>query len=243
MDEGYVKEMERLANEGVVIEVDGKKFSSLSMHPVFYQPRPRPIMVRTLTALTKYLKCDVDKIAMDKIIIHVQSPESVEVYSLMNGEDKGRDTLIAAKPDDARYPFGKWLSGEEFIIAINSLFIQTPGRDELLKYVAKIKMEKEATIEDDGVSQTASVRVGMRGNLTEDKAAPGKVTLAPFRTFTEVEQPASEFVFRMRTNDNEVQLSLHEADGGAWKREAMKNVGVWIEDEFNTLAGTPTVLY
>ncbi len=243
---GYVKEMERLANQGVVLDVDGKKFSSLSMKPVFYEPRPTPFQVRTLSALTKYLKSAVDDGAtpIGGMIVQVVSPETVTVYSPLYGEDRGRDNFIVAKTDDARFPFGKWLPMEGFIIAVNSLFVQTTARDELLRYVASIKMEKEKKIEDNGVSQTASVRVGMRGGLTEDKVAPAKSTLKPFRTFIEVDQPASEFVFRMRMEDDEVELSLHEADGGVWKRDAMVNVGKWIEDQFDPkVEGCPLVLY
>ena len=62
------------------------------------------------------------------------------------------------------------------------------------------------------------------------KALPNPVTLRPYRTFTEVEQPASSFIFRCRqSGDDGVQFMLAEADGGAWRAEAMKNLKAFME--------------
>jgi hypothetical protein len=122
------------------------------------------------------------------------------------------------------------MPSEAFIIAVNALFLPTPGRDLILSYVSSLKVEEEANIIDNGVSQEATVRQGVRGGLTKAATAPSRVTLAPFRTFTEIEQPESEFVFRMRKNDDGVELALFEADGGAWKADAMRRIAGWISN-------------
>ena len=54
------------------------------------------------------------------------------------------------------------------------------------------------------------------------------VNLAPFRTFAEVDQPISKFLFRMRREGNHVSAALFEADGGAWRLEAMKNIAEYL---------------
>lgn len=64
---------------------------------------------------------------------------------------------------------------------------------------------------------------------------PNPVTLAPYRTFVEVKQPESKFVFRMRKSEEGPQAALFEADGGAWKIEAMQRVKEFLEDK---LVGT-----
>ena len=88
-----------------------------------------------------------------------------------------------------------------------------------------------ATYGDDGVTQKATVKKGINGK--EDAVVPNPVNLRPYRTFTEVEQPESEFVFRMKQSDHDVCCALFEADGGAWKREAMKKVKEYLEFELN----------
>ena len=57
---------------------------------------------------------------------------------------------------------------------------------------------------------------------------PNPAVLKPYRTFVEVEQPESKFVFRMQTGP---EMALFEADGGAWRIQAMKNIKEYLEKE------------
>lgn len=236
MDASYVKEMERLANEGIIIDHEGKKYSARSFKPIFYQPRPEALKVKTLTSIPSYLDMNVDSLKRPDLLIHVESHDRVVLYSVLNGEDRKRDCFLVAEADGARFQFGQWMSPESFIIGLNSLFIQNEDRDHILNYVSKLKIEDEANIVDDGITQSAQVRVGIKGNLTETQAAPNKVGLVPYRTFREIEQPSSFFIFRMRREGSDVKLSLHEADGGAWKQTAMDWIVGWIQKNINDVA-------
>lgn len=231
MDASYVKEMERMANEGRIIEKDGKTFSSLRMAPVFYQPRPEPIVVRTLTGLRDYISRNPDKLDLANILIHVRSHAEVAVQSRNCGEDMKRDTYLVAKYDGEVFRFGEWMDTEKFTIAVNALFMPGEGRDNLLQYISKLKIEDETNLVDDGISQTAQARVGIKGSLTEAVKAPSRVELQPYRTFAEVYQPDSEFVFRMRRSNGGVDLALFEAEGGAWKSKAMAGIAAWIDEK------------
>lgn len=235
-DGNYVKEMERMANEGRVIEEGGMKYSSLNMKPVFYEPRPDAVQVRTLSALITYMKDNVDKIDLSNLLVLIESPETVSVLSAIYGKDRRRDKYIAAKADAARFRFGEWLSPEQFVISLNALFVPSDDLFELLNYTSRLKVENEASISDDGVSQAASVRMGIKGSLSETKPAPARIRLRPYRTFAEVAQPESDFIFRMRYTGNDVSLSLHEADNGAWKIVAMANVADWIKEKMQGIS-------
>lgn len=59
---------------------------------------------------------------------------------------------------------------------------------------------------------------------------PNPVHLKPYRTFLEVDQPASDFIFRMRDNHG-VDCAIFEADGGAWEMEAMQNIKSYLQKE------------
>jgi hypothetical protein len=65
-------------------------------------------------------------------------------------------------------------------------------------------------------------------STVENVIVPNPVMLCPFRTFAEVEQPESEFVFRMQTG---FKAALFEADGGKWKLYAMQNVKAYLEEK------------
>lgn len=93
-----------------------------------------------------------------------------------------------------------------------------------------------ATYGDDGVTQKATVKSGIASR--SDAVVPNPVILQPYRTFTEVIQPASNFIFRMRENrGGGVECAIFEADGGAWKNEAMKNIKDYLAKELNGIEG------
>jgi hypothetical protein len=232
MDDSFVEAIERISNESVQVEgKDGRIYSSLEMKPITYNPRPDAIKVRSLTAISDYLKANRDGLDIPKLIVHVVSPVQVVLLSELNGENRKRDSFLIADFDGIVFPFGDWMSIEQFIIAMNALVIQTDIRDELLSFASKITVSNDSEIADTGINQNVTVRQGTRGNLTENKAAPARVTLQPFRTFREVYQPEGEFIFRMRANgEGAVSVSLHEADGGAWKPKAMGLISDWLKE-------------
>jgi hypothetical protein len=73
--------------------------------------------------------------------------------------------------------------------------------------------------------------------MLSEKVVNPRVTLKPFRTFREAEQPSSDFIFRVKADEIKGNLcALFEADGGYWKIAAMQNVRTWLQ---NKLAGSP----
>lgn len=236
MDGTFIEVLERVLQDKLIVEEGGKKFSRLDMKPIFHEPRSEPFKVRTLSAVRDYLKDNRDALALKDLILHVVNHENVRLVSTIGGQDRRRDAYMAAEADVPEFGFGEWLDTEKFIISMNALFMPSTGRDALLQYVSRIKVEGEGEILDDGVSQAAKTRVGVKGGLTETQAAPSRVVLVPYRTFLEIEQPESEFVFRMRLSGGGVQLAIFEADGGAWRRIAMERIRDWIRSEVPGLA-------
>lgn len=62
--------------------------------------------------------------------------------------------------------------------------------------------------------------------VAPEEAGRSRVALRPYRTFTEVEQPESEFILRL---DDEGRVGLIEADGGAWKMTAKASIAAYFE--------------
>ena len=85
------------------------------------------------------------------------------------------------------------------------------------------------TTGDDGVTQTVTAKAGVV--LSKDVRVPNPVSLRPYRTFREVLQPASSFVLRLQGGGKASTTpvgALFEADGGAWKVEAMRNISTYL---------------
>jgi len=107
---------------------------------------------------------------------------------------------------------------------LQSSFIENEDRNKLLKVSGNIKEENVKSVGDDGVSQSAAIKVGVAS--VAEVVIPNPVILAPFRTFPEVEQPLSKFIFRMQTGP---QCALYEADGGAWRNVAMESIKEYLK--------------
>lgn len=56
-----------------------------------------------------------------------------------------------------------------------------------------------------------------------DVIVPNPVDLVPFRTFQEVKQPNSQFVFRL-SDQGTPAFKIVEAEGGIWKNEAVDSI-------------------
>ena len=203
-----------LANTRVV-KVNGQEYSTQKMH-LIQEPTPSTIEVNSLTGLVDYLISNFD--GEKNLMVHVKSPTEVEVFSEVDNDMK-RDEWITAKAMLPTFRFDNWYDSENFIIKLQSCFVQNEDRDIMLKVVGNIKEEDVRTTGDDGVSQVVTAKTGVAtvGNVK----VPNPVVLSPFRTFVEVEQPESDFIFRMQSGP---RCALFEADGGAWKLKAMQNI-------------------
>lgn len=64
------------------------------------------------------------------------------------------------------------------------------------------------------------------------------INLRPYRTFQELEQPASDFLIRL----DERYIRFIEADGGMWKLEARKAIKEYLEKELAELIADRVVV-
>ena len=119
---------------------------------------------------------------------------------------------------------------------LQSVFQDGDDRDLLLRFAGTVENGTVTQYGDDGVSQKATIKTGIASK--GDALVPNPVKLRPFRTFLDVEQPESQFIFRMRDNERYggVDCALYEADGGAWKIQAMKKIKDYLEYELSNLA-------
>jgi len=205
-----------------IYEENGQHYSTNKLH-LLEEPRAAQLEVHSLSGIVEYLKSKFDgEFAM---MVHVESPTEVTVFTQLNN-DRKREYLVRATAMLPSFRFENWYDPETFNIKLQSAFVQNVDRDVVLKVVGNIKEEDVKTYGDNGVTQTVTAKVGVA--QVGQVEVPNPVSLAPYRTFVEVEQPPSNFVFRMK---NGPTAALFEADGGAWKLEAMKNIKTYLEEQ------------
>ena len=186
-----------------------------------------PIKATTLTSLVDYIKQRRDELR-EHMIIQVVSATEVRMYSGLLDE-RDREELFVVNALLPRFEFGQQYDQESFIVSLQSCFQNNGDREAVAMLASNIVNNQQQEYSDDGITQQAVIKTG----ITTKQAAlvPNPVHLVPYRTFLEVEQPASDFVFRISEGrGGEPVFKLVAADGGLWKAEAVDNIKKYLED-------------
>lgn len=217
---GYEKE--------VLVETEKGLFSKVPLSRVKL-PEIETLQVSNLTSIVDFLKADIDQVKT-RLLIQVVSPKEVRILTPLE-EDRNRENIlraVAILPDNVVY--NNFIDTERFNIMLQSGFADTKDKDLLLKFTGLIRDEAVKDTGDDGVSQKVTIKTGVA--TVGDAVVPNPVTLAPYRTFPEIEQVESKFIFRMQEGP---RAALFEADGGAWKNEAMKRIKEYLAKKLQSL--------
>ena len=175
-------------------------------------------------------------------MIHVVSPTEVQVIGGL--DDSGARPIFATVDAVVDVlPIGRFLSQEEMVILLQSSFQHDKkredkdGRDDrdiVLQVVSNLRSSDVQQQTDDGISQTVQINSGVA--TAANVKVPNPVTLVPFRTFQEIEQPASKFIFRMREG---MESALFSADNSQWKVEAKQRIKDYLikaqQDKFGEI--------
>lgn len=191
------------------------------------KPQPDKATTASLNALTALLRNEVDKEYTNcPLYVSCGWYDRVRVFTQPDeGDDLHRYTLYEAVATDlpplveeVRWGF------DEAQIKLRSMFQRAPEGetndvDYILGLLSHMSVDQSVKSDDNGVTQTVQVRKGV--SFVENQRVRPIVKLAPYRTFQEVEQPESEFVFRVYDDRS---ISLTAADGGMWKLAARNAV-------------------
>jgi hypothetical protein len=193
-------------------------------------------VVHTLSGFADYIEANKDELTLSEFVVHVVGPDRVDLVSKTTGEHHQRFRYITAQNYNRfaavpAFDFGRWMDPEDLIIALQALFQGSNDLAKVLRLLGNIRDEDVKTRADDGVSQSVNARSGIA--VVEKVDVPNPVTLAPYRTFPDVgAQPEGSFVFRLRKTPGGVAAALFEADGGAWRNDAVLLIANWLGGRF-----------
>lgn len=206
------------------IEVNGQQYATKGLVRI-NELEPEALKVTTLTATIDYIKNNLDAKASTNLLVHIKSPETVALYSELRG-DKQRECYIVANALLPKIQFERFLDREQFNIMMQSNFVDNLDKEAILKVVGTIQDNQVKDVKDDGVTQAVTIKTGI--TQVGQAFVPNPVALAPYRTFQEIKQVESNFVFRMKEGPT---AALFESDGGAWRNETMKRIKEYLEKE------------
>lgn len=209
-------------------QIDGHTYASKELERIDPpEDRPRNLEVSGLDSLCKLIKTELDKIGTT-VMIRVVSYDRVEVFTTYL-QDFTRYQLYSARADIPGFRTG-FREREQALIELRSLFLQNEGVAYLLGLLSRMSEQSQVDTHDNGVTQTVETVQGIA--LKANETIKPRVSLAPFRTFLEVEQPESEFLLRVSEDG---KIGLFEADGGVWKLEAKQNICQYFDERLESL--------
>lgn len=211
---------------------DGRRYTRQELKAV-NEPTVNPIQISTLSSLidlctNKFGEYGFEKFDPAAHVVHVVNERKVQVVSAQSNAWKNRETLVNCElTETAPFKLGTFMNQDEFIIAVLSCFVPNDDRSYVARIAGNAIAEKVTTAQDDGVSQQIGTRSG--AVLADKATVKNIVNLQLYRTFREVEQPSSAFLFRLKqSGENIPQFAFFEADGGAWKLQAVENVARYL---------------
>lgn len=226
----YIAGLKEASLEPKTIEINGDTYCEKSLKRYHSFPTAVELRVNTLTAVADYIKGKREEL-QETMILHVVSPTQVRLYSGLIDE-RIREDLLRADAIVNEFVFDHYYSQERFLIELQANFLETDDLRTIMQVAGNIKTGTTANYSDDGISQKTTVKMGVELN---DVIVPNPVKLRPYRTFAEVEQPESAYVFRIQDTDKGPQFKLVEADGGLWKNATMKKIKEYLEFELGDL--------
>jgi hypothetical protein len=224
------KELVDAIQNGVKVEtlkIGDEQFTSRTIYRPPIVDLSERLVTATLQSIVDYFEHNIDGVSESPCCIHIVGPGSVRVLLDLDKENR-RDVRVQAEYKNTTFEFGKKYDQTEFITRLLSQFVPTDDRRLLQGFVGGLTDDSSLRLEDDGISQKTVVKKGIQ---TLERAETGNgFVLAPYRTFSEVDQPESDFILRLhRVNDGVPLISLHESDNQAWKIEAINRIATWFQ--------------
>lgn len=210
----FIEKIEDMTGPKVIETVQGA-FSDKHLYRV-ENKLAETIVLSSLSGLAEMIKQEMNEYNLP-LFVRATSAERVHVFGAIR-DDMQRERPFTAEAKFIGFDFNEYISIENMIICLKSRFAPTEDRDYLVQLLGNITDQQSVQTKDDGITQSATVKSGIQ--LVGEQRIKPIVTLRPYRTFLETKQPESDFLIRLKDG----RAALFEADGGAWEREAVKNI-------------------
>ncbi|MCL5458062.1 hypothetical protein M3M33_05165 [Loigolactobacillus coryniformis] len=232
----YLSELAQEAASKKIIKTEAGIEYSIDGQGDLTQLRPsngvrNALALHTLSGVVDYVKNNAER-QTARLILHIVNETHVELLNSLDQYDN-RETLIKSDAIVPDISFDNFIAAEQLIIILQSQFVNTSDREILMKVLGNLKEENVKNASDDGVSQAVTVKTGVAS--AGDVRVPNPVELQPYRTFAEIEQPTSKFIFRMHDG---MRGALIESDGGYWRNDAIQRIKEYFEKELKTEIGS-----
>ena len=214
------------------IEICGRTYANKGLIRYGEEKKAEPLKAHTLSAMIEYIQNCYEEFKTP-MLINIEDPKRVTLLSWLSALERERECLFQSEAVVSEFRFDTWYDQERFLIELQANFCDGQDMEILRKVAGNVESGTTANYGDDGVSQKTTIKSGIA--TREDVIVPNPCVLIPYRTFQEVGQPASQFVFRI-SEDGEPMFKLVEADNQIWKLQAIKNIKEYFKKELKEMS-------
>ncbi len=224
-----------------VIDVEGKLFAledKGQQGDQFRELKPEKparasaLAAHSLTGVLDYVKENADGLELSHVTVHVAGPREVNVIGPLREIHRDREEYLKAVPagDDIGGGLNTYIDQADFVLRLQRFFEDSDERKALLLIAGTVTDEAARTASDDGVTQLVATKAGAKVGTS---AVKNPWMLVPKRSFAEIDLNAVPFVLRVKFNGagNASSLALFEADGGAWRVDAIRKIFAFINSD------------
>jgi len=232
MDKEAIEKIQELCKP-LVVNIKGEEYAlNWSGDVIHIRPDveyPACIKLYSLDALVQMVKTEALSLyegtiyvmadAHDRVSCFLQPDYGLRCYRQYLYEVSAKDVPGWREEDTMQF--------EQALIAVRTRFQQNADSEYLLRLLSEITNGAKVTFADNGVATTVVTSKGIA--LQGSEAIRPMITLKPYRTFQEIDQPASAFHIRI----GERGIKFIEADGGMWKLTARRTITDYLKEDFS----------
>jgi len=212
--------------------IEGKTFANAEMTEIRPEiDTPGIKRLTSLDAVVHLIKTEAVCLYEKPIYITVPAFDRIECFTRAEPEKRflRKELYVAEAADVPGWEPETKLPFERAAIALQTRFQHTNDLDYGLKLLSDITCGGKVTYNDNGIATTVVTQKGI--SLQENAQIRPLITLKPYRTFQEVDQPEGLFLIRI----DERGISFIEADGGMWKLVARQTIKTYFEEALKDL--------
>lgn len=214
------------------IKHEGLLYANKELHLIDFDESPQPLVlnIHTLSGIIDYISIHPDN--AKEYLIHIMTSQSIYLYGeyekiygrrkvyLQSECIQKKDFSVISKFDQI-----------EFITALQVNFILDESLKDLIDIVSNITDEQSNNFIDNGISQNVIIKKGIK---REAKEIINPIILRPYRTFEEIEQPESNFIFKIIKHDNKIEFKLKEVESNHWKVTAINLIKKYLRNNISS---------
>lgn len=228
-----IEAVERLVRATQPLEiVDGVTLSRAPLHEINTdEGNVAPLELGSLDGLIDWarLACDNEYRKLHELIVHVESPTVVRVLTCLRNIPRrpARACVVVAEAELPDIDLSHWQSPDTFVQNAMVALTDDAERRRLLALVGNLESGTVVKTQDDGVSQTVTVKAGV--HRVGEAAVHNPFVLQPYATFHEVSQPQMPCFLRVQGSGSGQNVRLLPADGGFWRGGAVDRIASYLK--------------